>query len=71
MSRIPAKEIERNRDEPGEDGKYISDSAGKGRFETIRRQKSPLRSPTECLPTHPTRRSASRQEASHEIRIGE
>ena len=44
--------------EPGEDGKYISDSAGKGRIETIRRQKSPLRSPTEFLPTHPTRRSA-------------
>jgi hypothetical protein len=39
VSRIPAKEIERNRDEPGEDGKYISDSAEKGRFETIRRQK--------------------------------
>jgi hypothetical protein len=33
VSRIPAKEIERNRDEPGEDGKSISDSAGKGRFD--------------------------------------
>jgi len=33
VSRIPAKEIERKRDEPGKDGKYISDSAGKGRVE--------------------------------------
>jgi hypothetical protein len=33
VSRITAKEIERNRDQPREVGKYISDSTGNGRVE--------------------------------------
>jgi hypothetical protein len=63
VSRIPAKETERNRDRPGEDGKYISDSDGKAES----KREDPTAEitsviPTECLPTRRALRGArSRQ----------
>jgi hypothetical protein len=63
VTKIPAKETERNRDGAGVDGKYIPDSVGKAELkrDNPTAEITPV-FPTECLPT---RRALRRARSRH------